>query len=114
VPTYEWLMAIAFVGSLTGFGVLAWMPSFFIRVHGLSPSEIGVRLRLATAGGLRLGSLSSGLVADRLARSDCRWLIWGAGFGLSLCVPLELASLLIENDAASMFLFAVFGAFLAF
>ncbi len=46
----------------------AWMPTIFIRQHGWTPAEVGVRLGLLIMGCAITGNLISGTLATRLAR----------------------------------------------
>jgi predicted MFS family arabinose efflux permease len=62
-----WLLALgAGCASLMGYGLLFWLPSFFMRSHGLTLPEVarllGTQILIGGCGGLLLG----GYLADRL------------------------------------------------
>lgn len=97
LASYRWLMVVLVAASTTAYAVLAWMPTFLMRVHGLSASEIGLKMGAAVALGLLLGNLSSGVLADRLGRRDERWLIWVAGVGVAACIPFGLMAFFWSN-----------------
>jgi len=78
-PALILLIAGAAMTALVSITMGAWAGSFFIRIHGLSVSQIGVLL--GVGGGL-VGMISppvSGWVADRLSARDPGWtlrIVW--------------------------------------
>jgi predicted MFS family arabinose efflux permease len=99
------LWLIAFAGgfqSMVTYGVANWLPTFFIRVHGLSISQAGASLAvinglLAGAGAIIAGGLSS-----KLARADRRWLLWVPAFATVLATPLYAFAVLSPTTSASL------------
>lgn len=65
-------MLIAFAN----YGFLTWTPAFLIRSHGLSVSSVGTAMALIVGSCGALGMLLAGWGADRLSRSDWRWMAW--------------------------------------
>lgn len=114
IPSFPKLASVTVAGAIPGFAVLAWTPAFLSRVHGMSHSEIGIKLGLATTIGLFLGNVSAGVIADMLARRDVRWLIWTAAMGLAFCMPAGLFFTLTGNANLAVIGFGVFAFFLAF
>lgn len=114
LTTYRWVMLVLILASTTAYAVLAWMPTFLIRVHNLSTGEIGLKMGAAVALGLLLGNLSSGALADRLGRRDTRWLIWVAGYGILACVPFGLLSFFWPNANGSLFFLGFYMYFMGF
>ena len=57
------------VQSVMVWGIIAWMPSFFIRTHGWSVTRFGQVLGLINLIILPLGLMVGGVLAERLARS---------------------------------------------
>ncbi len=51
-------------------GVFIWLPSFLIRVHGLSLSQAGLTVGVVTGVGTTVGSLAGGFVGDRVTRTN--------------------------------------------
>lgn len=85
----------AALASVGGYGALAWVPSYLIRVHGMSSGEVGLSFGLIVlflgAGGVLVG----GTLADkllRLGRTDAkiRVAFWSLVIGLipTLLYPL--------------------------
>lgn len=73
-----------------GYGAVAWLPSFFIRVHGMSATQVGGMLALMIGIGGGIGTTLGGVVADKLGKRDVRWNFWLIG-GLGIFVtPFSL------------------------
>lgn len=75
-------------GSMYGLimvAVLVWMPSFFVRTHGLAIGEVGTWLAFTNALPHAFGTLAGGFLADRLARRNVR-------APILLCVFAQLAA----------------------
>lgn len=75
-PLYRWLLALAAMGSLLTYSKLGWSPTFMIRIHGMTTTQIGLQLGLATGIGNAAGHLFTGAISDRLATRDLRWYAW--------------------------------------
>jgi MFS family permease len=58
--------------SFSGYGAAAWLPTFFIRIHGWSPKEAGTFIGLTAMIVGPLGLLSAGFIGDLLARKGHR------------------------------------------
>ena len=83
--------------AFVGYGAIAWMPSFLIRTHDMTATQVGTSLGLiiGIAGGL--GTFLSGIVCDRLGVKDIRWYMWVPAIGFLISVPFSLAVYLTEN-----------------
>lgn len=100
--TYRCLVATVGLGGFTGYGILGWGPTFLMRVHGLSPTEIGVSFGLAVAVSLIIGNLLGGVLSDRLGRKDMRAYLWVAGAGPWLSIPFLLTFVLTADARLAM------------
>jgi MFS family permease len=81
------------VTAISGFASSAWMPSFFMRVHGLSLVEAGMVLGLGGTLGGMLGGVVGGILADRMARRHPSWQLKVAALGTLLSIPSQAAVL---------------------
>jgi len=54
--------------ALSGYGVSAWTPEFFIRMHGWSPAQVGTSVGLATMVLGPIGILTGGWLGDLLEK----------------------------------------------
>ena len=77
-----------------GLALATWMPSYFVRSHGMTIMEAGAWMgSLAVTGGV-IGTIASGMIVDRLTRRDLRWQLRFPALGFFLVVPLYAAQLL--------------------
>ncbi|MGE3464546.1 MAG: spinster family MFS transporter, partial [Pseudomonadales bacterium] len=83
---------MAFGGALTafvGYGVVNWVPAFFIRSHGMGTGEIGTWLGLILGIPGGIGIAWGGFLADRLGARDTRWYLRLVAVALALAVPFS-------------------------
>ncbi len=64
-PAYRWVVVAACLFTTGAMGSGVWIPSFFLRQHGLEPLETGRWMALLYGGGGLLGALSGGCLAAR-------------------------------------------------
>jgi MFS family permease len=104
----------AALAGFTGYGFTLWMPTFFVRSHGLSPTEVGLVLALMSGIVGGLGTFTAGRMADVLARRDVRWRAWLVGAAKAGYVPFLVAFFLVEDLTFALLLYLVpafFGGF---
>jgi len=94
LPGFFWIAAGVGFAGVAGYGLGVWLPSFLVRVHGMTLVDAGLSLGLVGVFGGTLGTVSSGLLVDRLNRHDTRWQLWIPTVGLSLALPTQMAFLL--------------------
>lgn len=87
------------ITAISGFASGAWMPSFFMRVHGLSLVEAGMVLGLGGTLGGMLGGVAGGILADRMARRHPSWQLKVAALGTLLSIPCQAVVLLWHGPA---------------
>jgi len=90
------------------------MPTFFIRSHGLSPTEVGLVLALMTGVVGSIGTFTAGRLADVLARRDERWRSWLVGAAKAGYVPFLVAFFFVDDLTLALVLYVVpafFGGF---
>lgn len=105
IPAIRNLVLGAGLNTVGIYAVLVWSVPYLSRVHGLSASEAGPRLAIASGLFTALGTLAGGWLADRLARRDPRWLAWLPAMTSALALPFGVAFALAPNgDAASVLL----------
>ncbi|AXB80317.1 MFS transporter [Novosphingobium sp. P6W] len=86
------LLAIG-VGTFNIFGYAGavWMPTFFMRSHGMSAVQAAAWLGLGAAVGGIAGSLASGMAADRLLRFGPQWQLRLPAIAFLLAFPINIA-----------------------
>ena len=77
----------------SGYGLGVWSQAL-VRVHDMSLVDAGLYLGLIGVFGGGLGTISSGLMVDELAKRDKRWQMWVPMIGIFLSLPTQLAFLL--------------------
>lgn len=87
LKSYRHIVLATSIMTLGAYGSGIWIPSFFIRVHGMGVAEIGTWLAFIYGIGGALGTTLGGMLADRRARKkdDFRWYMWVpamAGLGI--------------------------------
>ncbi len=99
-------VAGTFISFATG-GLVYWIPSFVVRVHGFGESEAGFLMGAVTVLTGAAGVLSGGFLGDRLLRRtpSGRLLTIGASFVVGF--PLALAAILAPDRALFVVLAAL-------
>lgn len=108
---------VVFGSSLAGFvgyGMVLWLPAFFVRSHGLSQTEVGLTLALMSGVVGGTGTFVAGKLADMLARKDERWFAWVVAAGKGGLVPFLVAFFLMQEFIPALLVYiipAFFGGF---
>lgn len=97
----------AALAGFIGYGFVLWMPTFLIRSHGLSPTEVGLALALLTGIVGGLGTFSAGRLADVLARRDERWRAWVVAAAKAGYIPFLAAVFLVDDVWLALGLYIV-------
>ncbi len=88
--SYRFLILGAAAHLFVSYGIVGWIPSFFLRMHDIGLAELGLWLGLITAISGGIGVLGGGLLSDRLALVDRRWLVWIPAISVVAAVPFAL------------------------
>lgn len=114
MKSLRWLTLGMSVHAMAGYGIMAWTPAFFIRLHGLSTTEIGLWVGLATGGAFMVGNLTSGFLTDFLIRRDIRFFSWCGGTGTVLCIPLGIFAFTVLDPRLAIVLLFPFQLLMTF
>jgi MFS family permease len=92
---WAYVVGVSLLTALS-LGSLAWGPSFFIRVHGMTAQQTGAAVGVMILVLATLGIFGGGWVASRMARqghkdATFRTAAWAAGLSLRVCSALGLA-----------------------
>ncbi|MDH3641744.1 MAG: MFS transporter, partial [Gammaproteobacteria bacterium] len=102
------------LAGFVGYGMVLWLPAFFVRSHGLSQTETGLTLALMSGVVGGLGTFTAGRLADLLANRDPRWLAWVVAVGKGGLVPFLIAFFLLDDLVPALLVYLVpafFGGF---
>lgn len=101
-PTF-WLVGLgAGIASFSGTGFGMWLPTFFERVHDMSPAEIGPRLGPIQYIPALFGSILTGRIADRLGKRNVKWYAWIGAITVFLMIPWQGLMLLWPDGRNAM------------
>jgi MFS family permease len=108
--TFRHMALAAAAIAFAGYALLAWLPSFFIRVHGLSTGTVGTWFALILGIGGGLATWLVGLFADKLGQRDLRWYLWITALTTVIYSPLLIGVFFIEDTTAALLLYVIPGA----
>jgi predicted MFS family arabinose efflux permease len=90
--SFRHLSLAAALHALYGYGALAFMPAFMMRVHAMTnTAELGLWLGLIAGIFSGIGTFLGGNLSDRMAarRKDMRWYMWLPAWATMLSVPFS-------------------------
>lgn len=90
LATFRHLAAASGLYGICCYGLVAWVPAFLMRVHGLGPAETGLKSGLAIGLAGAVGTVCAGIVTDRLVRRDRRWLLWIPAAAAAIQIPFHV------------------------
>jgi MFS family permease len=102
------------LAGFIGYGFVLWMPSFLVRSHGLSPTEVGLILALMSGVVGSMGTFTAGKLTDVLSTRDIRWRTWVVAIGKGGYVPFLALALWVDDLTTALVLYLVpafFGGF---
>jgi len=98
VPVF-WMMSVAAgLTAMVAYGVGNFTPSYLIRSHGMSLTEVGVYLAFIYGVSGILGTTASGLLADKLGGRGDHWYLWIPAIGTLLSVPFNLIAYTTDDS----------------
>jgi MFS family permease len=83
--------------AFAAYGLGTWMPAFFVRVHHMTPGELGLWISWIAAIGGGLGTFAGGWIADRWVRREPRARAYVGMLGALLALPFLVAGLLLPD-----------------
>ncbi len=108
--SFVWLSIGAGLHSFVGYGVGAFLISFYLRQYGISTDSIlTVTLPMGILIGVTgvIGNFSAGYLADHLGQRDVRWYLWVCAISTMVAVPFAYAALLVNELYLSIALYTV-------
>lgn len=100
--SFLWLVFGGTFGIFVVYVAGAWLPPFFIRVHGMAASQIGGWIALAVGLGGAIGAFGGGILADMLKRYSARSEIWVLGASTLLTCPAFLFTVLAGDTGTAL------------
>lgn len=100
--SFRHLALAAALHSFGGYAFAVWGPPYFIRVHGMSMGELGTWLGVILGLGGAFGSVTGGLLADRLGATDARRRVYLPAIATLAQIPFILAILAIDSPRPAL------------
>jgi predicted MFS family arabinose efflux permease len=111
IPTLVVLYAVAVLLNVATAGLIYWLPSFAVRLHGYGEDQAGLIIGVFTVVFGSAGVLAGGFVADRLLRRTAAARLLTISACLGVGCPLALAALFVQ-DRTLFFALAALAVFL--
>jgi MFS family permease len=104
VRSYRHLVLATSIFTLGAIGSGIWIPSFFVRVHGMPQPEVATWLAFIYGGGGVLGATLGGALADKLVKTtgDSRWFAWMSAIASACILPFSLFVYLWPNPIVAL------------
>ncbi len=99
------LIAGSTICGVVTYGLGQWQPTFFMRVHEMPASQVGVTLGLLFGGVGGVGALCGGWLTDRLQNRRAAWGMWMIAAVMVAMIPLHVLAFRAESTVASLALF---------
>lgn len=99
-PSFLWIVLTGGAAAIAGYAIGTWSPSFLIRSHGLSLQNAGLLVGVVGGAGAAIGTLTCGILSDRLSRRDAGWQIGVPLLGTLISIPFALAYFLWPTGIA--------------
>ena len=94
------LLAIGLgIFNIFGYAAAVWMPTFFMRSHGMTLVESGAWLGIGASIGGIMGSMGGGMLVDHLRKRGEYWQLRLPAITLLLTFPVNVAMFLMPNGA---------------
>ena len=95
--SFIYIVASAMLHGFSSYGAGSWIPTFLIRVHGLTLSEVGIILGAFVGVAGFAGQIIGGRISDSLGKRDPRWYMWTPAIASVVALPFLVAFLLFED-----------------
>jgi MFS family permease len=105
IASFRYIALGCALTSFTSYGVNNWLPSYMIRAHQMSVTEVGLVFAFLVGGGGFLGAVLGGAVCNRLVARDVRWYLWLPTVLVVSAAPIALMSFTAESKMTAVALY---------
>ena len=98
------LMLAAGMHGFTQYSLMNWTVPFYVRIHGMSLSQVGLYMGVASGVGGAIGMFVGGVAADRMGQRDEKWRVWVVGLSILGMAIAVSGQLLVANTNTSLVL----------
>jgi predicted MFS family arabinose efflux permease len=100
--SFRFVVLGASMSAFTTYSVMAFVPAFLARSHGMRGSEIGLVLAMILGFGGFVGTALPGYLADRLSARDVRWNVYVPAIASGLSLPFWPVFFLAHSKALAI------------
>ena len=100
IPSLRLLALGMGVYNIYGYAGAVWIPTYFMRSHGMTMLEAGAWLGIGAAIGGIAGSFASGAIVDALVPRNQRWQLRIPAIGFLISFPLTVIMFTLPGGAA--------------
>jgi predicted MFS family arabinose efflux permease len=97
VPTVPPFLLARILLQMSTFAYMAWIPTYLIRIHGMSTTTMSMWFGISAGAGAVFGTVLSGMLSDYLIQRGPRWRMYFLGGVLLLATPLLAVVVLSDN-----------------
>lgn len=101
-PALRHLVVGLSISGFATYGLSQWIPTFFVRSHQLTLTQVGVWSGLTSGAGGIVGVVLGGWLSTRLIRRDARWELWLPAVTYIGAAPLYLLTFLAPTAAGAL------------
>jgi predicted MFS family arabinose efflux permease len=112
-PAYRNIIIGIALGAVGMMGSAAWSGPFYMRVHGLTPAEVGAWFTFAHGISGFAGVLLGGALADWLHKYDDRAHVWVVSLSLGMAGVLSAVTYSVADARLSLIMYCLTAAFMA-
>ncbi|MGI9287813.1 MAG: spinster family MFS transporter [Pseudomonadales bacterium] len=106
-PAMRHLVAGSTVTGMMSYGLTQWLPTFFVRSHEMSQSQVGIMMAVVFGLLGAAGALTSGRIADKLAYKGFQYGVWVVAASQVMSIPFFMLALLADNLTLAMIFFII-------
>ncbi len=103
-PSLRHLMFAGSLSAFSGYSVTSWIASYILRNYEMGTGELGTWLALTIGVFGAVGTLCSGVIADRLGRRDQRWYMWLPAIASLLAAPFFALTMMSSSAEGTLLL----------
>lgn len=101
-PSFIFMALGAAMNSFAGYSTANWVASFMIRTHQMPTGELGTWLALIIGVGGAIGVFGSGVIADKLGKTDKRWYMWVAVCACVISIPFQISTFWVDDPYTAL------------
>lgn len=102
IKAFRYAVIATMLHGFSQYSMMTWNAPFFVRLHGMSLSQVSLLMAALAGAGGAIGMYLGGFIADKLAARDARWRLWVMAIAVGATAPCALVQYLAESTAVSI------------